>query len=170
MANMYRSVLAGGGGVQPTGDAVEANVLAGKTFSNADGIGKTGTMPNNGAVSVNLNVGQSYTVPAGYHNGNGVVNAPSGAAINTSFTPDRTGISENASAGNNFTVGKYYMVMIGGVTTTSNVLSGCTEIARVATAGADNFASVLVRATATEIKFGTGNSGSCRAANVEITA
>ena len=76
MANMYRSVLAGGGGVQPTGDAVEANVLSGKTFSNADGIGKTGTMPNNGAVSKTLDAttnNQSYTVPAGYHNGSGTV-------------------------------------------------------------------------------------------------
>lgn len=30
-------------------------------------------MPNNGAVSVGLNPGQSYTIPAGYHNGSGSV-------------------------------------------------------------------------------------------------
>ena len=75
MANMYRSVLAGGGGVQPTGDAVAADVLTGKTFSNADGIGKTGTMPNNGAVSGQATPSQPYTIPAGYHNGSGIVTA-----------------------------------------------------------------------------------------------
>lgn len=75
MANMYRSVLAGGGGVQPTGDAVAADVLTGKTFSNADGIGKTGTMPNNGAVSGTATPSQPYTIPAGYHNGSGTVTA-----------------------------------------------------------------------------------------------
>lgn len=74
MANKYRSVLASGGGVQPTGNAQPADVLSGKTFSNADGIDKTGTMPNNGAVSQTLSGGQSYTIPAGYHNGSGVVN------------------------------------------------------------------------------------------------
>lgn len=168
MSNRYRSVLASAG-TQPTGNAVPTDVLSGKTFSNADGIGKVGTMVNNGAVSVNLNIGESYAIPLGFHNGNGIVNAPSSAVINTSFTPDRSGISGNASAGNNFTAGKYYIIMIGGVTTTSNVLSGCTEIARTVAPGGENFASILVRATATEIKFGTGNSGSCRAANVEIT-
>ena len=75
MANMYRSVLSGGGGVQPTGDAVEANVLAGKTFSNANGIDKTGTMPNNGAVSGTATPSTPYVIPAGYHNGSGVVSA-----------------------------------------------------------------------------------------------
>ena len=37
MGNAYRSVLA----LKPTGDAIPANVLSGKTFSNADGVGKT---------------------------------------------------------------------------------------------------------------------------------
>lgn len=70
MGNAYRSVLA----LKPTGDAVPANVLAGKTFSNADGTGKTGTMVNNGAVSVTLtDQDPTYTIPEGYHNGSGVV-------------------------------------------------------------------------------------------------
>lgn len=70
MGNAYRSVLA----LKPTGDAVPANVLAGKTFSNADGAGKTGTMVNNGAVSVTLtDQDPTYTIPEGYHNGMGVV-------------------------------------------------------------------------------------------------
>lgn len=73
MGNMYRSRLGASGGVQPTGNAQPADVLSGKTFSNADGVGKTGTMVNNGAVSETLDAGESYTIPAGYHNGNGVV-------------------------------------------------------------------------------------------------
>lgn len=74
MANLYKSVL-GASAVLPTGNAVEADVLAGKTFSNSSGTGKTGTMVNNGAVSQTLDGGQSYTIPAGYHNGSGVVTA-----------------------------------------------------------------------------------------------
>lgn len=70
MGNAYRSVLA----LKPTGDAVPANVLAGKTFSNAAGVGKTGTMVNNGAVSITLtDQDPTYTIPEGYHNGSGVV-------------------------------------------------------------------------------------------------
>lgn len=70
MGNAYRSVLA----LKPTGDAVPANVLSGKTFSNADGTGKTGTMANNGAVSITLtDLNPTYTIPEGYHNGLGVV-------------------------------------------------------------------------------------------------
>ena len=34
-------------------------------------------MANNGAVSKTLNAGQSYTIPAGYHNGSGKVTANS---------------------------------------------------------------------------------------------
>ena len=92
MSNAYRSVLESGG-VTPTGDAVAADVLTGKTFSNANAVGIAGTMTNNGAVSQTLLPGQSYTIPEGYHNGNGVVSAsaPSFAnifplTISTSFS------------------------------------------------------------------------------------
>lgn len=74
MSNAYSSRL-GASAVLPTGDAVEANVLAGKTFSNALGTGKTGTMVNNGAVTQTIAPGGSYTIPEGYHNGSGVVSA-----------------------------------------------------------------------------------------------
>lgn len=61
-------------GVNPTGNATEADVLSGKTFSNESGIDKTGTMTNRGAVSQTLNTSTtSYTIPAGYHNGSGTV-------------------------------------------------------------------------------------------------
>jgi hypothetical protein len=55
------------------GDSVVGNVLAGKTFSNDDDTGLTGTMPNNGPVAtetVNLTTeGAEYIIPAGYHSG-----------------------------------------------------------------------------------------------------
>lgn len=61
-------------------DGVAADVLDGKVVHSADATGKavkiTGTMPNNGAVSKTLDAttnNQSYTVPAGYHNGSGTV-------------------------------------------------------------------------------------------------
>lgn len=56
--------------------AAAADVLATKVFIAADGTTTTGTMPNNGTVSKTLDAttgNQSYTIPAGYHNGNGKV-------------------------------------------------------------------------------------------------
>ena len=72
MANMYRSVLSGGGA---TGDAIASDVLTGKTFSNAQASGISGTMPNNGAASGVASPSQPYTIPEGYHNGLGSVSA-----------------------------------------------------------------------------------------------
>ena len=62
-------------------DAVAANLLYGKTahgYNSTTGkaVALTGTMTNNGAVSKTLDAtsnNQSYTVPAGYHNGSGAV-------------------------------------------------------------------------------------------------
>lgn len=85
MANVYKSVLKNG--ALPTGNAVPADVLSGKTFSNADGTDKVGTMTNNGAVAPTaLDPGGSYTIPQGYHNGNGAVNAKSNTATYTANT------------------------------------------------------------------------------------
>lgn len=55
------------------GDAVAGDVLAGKTFSNDNDTGITGTMPNNGAINHSLPINGSYTIPKGYHDGNGKV-------------------------------------------------------------------------------------------------
>ena len=58
------------------GDAVASDVVSGKTFTSESGIEVVGTMPNNGAVSPSaLSPNGSYTIPEGYHNGNGVVSA-----------------------------------------------------------------------------------------------
>ena len=57
-------------------DATAGDVLAGKVIVAADGTEITGTMTNVGAVSKTLDAtkdNQSYTVPAGYHNGSGTV-------------------------------------------------------------------------------------------------
>lgn len=62
-------------------DAVAANLLYGKiahsyNSSTGEAVEITGTMPNNGAVSKVLDAtsnNQTYTVPAGYHNGSGTV-------------------------------------------------------------------------------------------------
>ena len=56
--------------------AAAPDVLATKVFIAADGTTATGTMANNGGVSKTLDAttgNQSYTIPAGYHNGNGKV-------------------------------------------------------------------------------------------------
>ena len=57
-------------------DATAGDVLYGKTIVSANGTEITGSMTNNGAVSKTLDAttsNQSYTVPAGYHNGSGTV-------------------------------------------------------------------------------------------------
>ena len=69
----------GGGGLSTSklalATATEDNVLAGKSFYAVDKTLKKGNMPNRGAVDTTINPGSSYTVPAGYHNGEGRVKA-----------------------------------------------------------------------------------------------
>lgn len=57
-------------------DATSSDVLAGKTIVTSNGTETEGTMTNRGAVSHVLDAttgNQSYTVPIGYHNGNGAI-------------------------------------------------------------------------------------------------
>lgn len=54
------------------GDAIAANVLAGKKFSNDSDTGITGAMTNNGAVTITPGT-TNKVIPAGYHNGSGYV-------------------------------------------------------------------------------------------------
>lgn len=59
----------------------------------------TGTMPNNGAVSKTLDAttsNQSYTVPAGYHNGSGTVQI---VLESKTITPTKTSQTINATTG-----------------------------------------------------------------------
>ena len=66
-----------GGGKPLKGNAEPGDVLVGKTFSNKQSNALTGSMPNNGAWSASTSGNGSVTIPAGYHNGSGMV---SGAA------------------------------------------------------------------------------------------
>lgn len=69
----------GVGTLELTGDVAVGDVLSGKTFYGTDAKTKlTGIMPDNGAVSPDaLAAGDSYTIPAGHHNGSGKVTTKS---------------------------------------------------------------------------------------------
>lgn len=61
-----------------SGNAGTGDVLSGKTFYSNDAKTKrTGTMTNQGAKTASINCGESYTIPAGCHNGSGKVTANS---------------------------------------------------------------------------------------------
>ncbi len=60
-------------GTQTGGTAEPDQVLAGETFTNDLGV-QTGTMPNNGSVTITPS-GSSQTIPEGYHDGTGTVSA-----------------------------------------------------------------------------------------------
>ena len=83
---------------QATADAnaTASNILVDKT-AYVNGAKITGTMPNKGAVTSNLNCGGSYTIPAGYHNGSGKVTANS-LASQTSANATAGDILKNKTA------------------------------------------------------------------------
>ncbi|WP_164706578.1 hypothetical protein [Intestinibacillus sp. Marseille-P6563] len=55
----------------------DADVLLGKQFYLANNSPVTGTMPNCGAVSAELNAGESFDIPYGYHDGEGKISSKS---------------------------------------------------------------------------------------------
>lgn len=69
----------GGGGLSASklaqATAADTDVLTGKKYYAGVKTIKEGKMPNRGAVSEAIYPGDSYTIPAGYHNGNGEVTA-----------------------------------------------------------------------------------------------
>ena len=105
-----------------SGDAAVGNVLAGKTFYANSGTQLEGMMTNNGAVDASVAVGGTYTVPAGYHNGEGTVAGPtlSGTAVAADVLYgetfyNTTGAAVTGSMTNNGAV----TATIDGLTTTS---------------------------------------------------
>ena len=60
-----------------TNPGTAADLLSGKQLIDANGNVLTGTMANRGAQSLVLEQGDSYTIPAGYHNGSGVISTRS---------------------------------------------------------------------------------------------
>lgn len=89
--------LAGGGTDTSDATAAAADILSGKTAYLADGEKATGTMTNQGAKTAALNAGDSYTIPAGYHNGGGKVTANS-LASQTSATAASANIESGKTA------------------------------------------------------------------------
>ena len=55
-----------------SGTATTVQVLTGRTFTSSAGIGSTGTMPNNGAVTIPPGT-SAQAIASGYHNGSGTV-------------------------------------------------------------------------------------------------
>lgn len=73
MNSVFQSRYDDGVTATKKGTAVAANVLTGTTFTNSSGVELAGTMPNNGACVFNNKSKQKYSIPQGYHNGNGYV-------------------------------------------------------------------------------------------------
>ncbi len=59
-------------GIEATGDATAEDVLEGTTFSNADAVGVSATMPNQGANGFTPSA-SVQTIPAGYYDGKGTI-------------------------------------------------------------------------------------------------
>ena len=59
------------------GTATTADVLTGKTFTNATGVGISGSMANKGAWTNTPTAKGKVTIPAGYHNGSGYIDTTS---------------------------------------------------------------------------------------------
>lgn len=62
------------GTLELTGNSTPEHTLSDRTFYSTNPLNKlTGTMPNHGGINFNLNCGNRYTIPAGYHNGTGTI-------------------------------------------------------------------------------------------------
>ena len=128
-SNDAKTILTGT--MELSGDAATNNVLAGKTFYTTDPSMKyTGSMINRGAIERELNAGESYVIPNGYHNGAGVIKAKDIASqtkatadrgdilfgktawVNgdkfTGAMPNRGAVSQTLSAGSSYTIPKGY--------------------------------------------------------------
>ena len=80
---------------QTVASAQPSSLLVGETAW-VNGVQIIGEMPNNEAVSEELNAGDSYPIPEGYHDGNGIVQAKSleeqtdGDAVSSDFLEHKT--------------------------------------------------------------------------------
>lgn len=112
-------------------DATAADVLAGKTIVTSTGEVE-GTMANNGAVSKTLDAttnNQSYTVPAGYHNGQGTVNIVLETKSATPSTSSQTISPTNGKVLSGVTVNAIpakYGDTTGDTAVAANLLAGAT--------------------------------------------
>lgn len=162
MANQYRSVLASSGPAPTGGDALPAEVLSGKTFTNDNGA-QTGTMINRGAVSGTASPTQPYTIPEGYHNGSGVVTADGALNIQQFSQPA-------ALSGITVTEGKHYAVFTANYSGNDQTsITGANVITSFTTRNGDNSGYqgiFLIEATSAAITI--SGPGSLYVANVRI--
>lgn len=78
-------------------NALAGEVLANKMYVTADGTLTAGTMPNNGKVAASIDTETtSYTIPAGYHNGEGVVSL---TVESKTVTPTKSAQNVDPTAG-----------------------------------------------------------------------
>lgn len=96
----------------PTGNAAEADVLSGKTFSSATAENVAGSMPNNGAWTGKTTGKGNVTIPAGYHSGNGYVSGDGAYNAGMSDADARVN-EESASYKSGYASKKLYRVAIG---------------------------------------------------------
>lgn len=133
-------------------DAAAGDVLNGKVIVAADGTEVTGTMANNGAVSKVLDAttnNQSYTVPAGYHNGSGAV----------TITLEEKSVTPTESAQNvTPTAGKVLSkVAVAAIPAKYGDTTGDTAVAGNILTGI--FAHTIVNGVATQIEGSMPNNG-----------
>ena len=139
-------------------DAVAANILSGKkahSYNSNTGaaVAVTGSMTNNGAVSQTLDATtgkQSYTVPAGYHNGSGTVSI---TLEEKSATP--TTSSQNITPTNGKVLSK---VTVAAIPAKYGDTTGDDAVAANLLAGIK--AHTIVNGTATQITGSMTNNGS----------
>lgn len=133
-------------------DAAAGDVLAGKVIVGSDGTEITGTMTNRGAVSKTLDAttnNQSYTVPAGYHNGSGTVNV---VLEEKSATPTTSAQNVTPTAGKVLS-----KVTVNAIPAKFGDTTGDTAVAANLLAGIK--AHTIVNGTATQITGSMTNNG-----------
>lgn len=102
----------GGGGILSSDvTAKKEDVLAGTTTITSDSADEVvgGTMPNNGAVDITLPVNGSYTIPKGFHNGNGKVKQSLATLVATNYYARTT---DQVIAGGQYISGNQWMQSI----------------------------------------------------------
>ena len=108
--------------------AVASHVLTGDKFVNSSGATVTGTMADNSAVGVTLDIlNTSYTVPTGFHNGNGLVGIVTETQTTTPSTASQTITATNGKVLASVTVNaipSQYKDTTGADAVASQVLTG----------------------------------------------
>ena len=96
------------GTMELTGNVGAVQILSGYSgYSNNPKSKISGTMVNNGAVNTSLPINGSYTIPAGYHNGQGKVTqsiTTQGGSTTTPGTANKTIVSANRYVSGNIIV------------------------------------------------------------------